>query len=268
MGNNKKINWQNPKDLNEKINYLKFYSDTTQWSILADKYLVRDFVRNRVGDDCLVSLYGMWKRVEDIDFSLLPNSFVLKSNNGAGSVLIVRDKNDMSIPSTKIMLQKWLKKRFGRLQAEPHYLKITPCIIAEQMLNESCSVSSSLVDYKIWCFDGNVFGTWCCFNRDGFHADTEWHDLEWHFRPEWSNFTKSYRNGGGIIPKPKNYEKMLLIASELSKGFPQVRVDLYNIDGHIYFGEMTFTSLGALMDFHTDEFQEMCGNLIDVNYKR
>lgn len=93
MENNRKINWDAPLDLNEKINYLKFYTDRSQWSVLADKYRVRDFVKERIGEQYLVPLYGVWYDINEIDFNELPKSFVLKSNNGAGSVLIVHDKN-------------------------------------------------------------------------------------------------------------------------------------------------------------------------------
>lgn len=106
-----------------------------------------------------------------------------------------------------------------------------------------------------------MFGTLCCFNRSGFHTDTEWHDLDWTFRPEWSVFTESYRNGNGQVPKPKNYAKMLDLAAELSKGFPQVRVDMYNLDGQIYFGEMTFTSACGHMKFYSDDVLKEMGNL-------
>lgn len=264
IGGGKKINWENPVDLNEKINWMKFNTDTSLWTTLADKYTVREFVKERIGEKYLVPLFGVWEYAEDIDFSQLPKSFVLKSNNGAGTVMIVKDKSKLNESEVRHTAAKWLKKKFGLLQAEPHYLKIKPLIIAESLLKEKSSISTSLVDYKMWCFDGEVFGTWCCFNRKGFHADTEWHDLDWNFRPEWSVFTEDYRNGAGTVPMPQNYEQMLEVASKLSKGFPQVRVDLYNIDGNIYFGEMTFTAAGGHINFYSDEVLEAMGRKIKI----
>lgn len=261
MGNGKTINWENPIDINEKINWLKFHSDTTQWSKLADKYAVRDFIEERVGKQYLVPLLGVWKNSSEIDFAKLPESFVLKTNNGAGSVIVVKDKKCIDEFQIKKQLDKWLKMDFGIEHAEPHYSKINPLIIAEEILQEVNPISSSLIDYKIWCFNGKIFGIWCCFNRVGFHADTEWHDVEWNFRPEWSIFTPSYRNGGGKVSKPKNYEKMLEIASKLSQGFPEVRVDMYNINGKIYFGEMTFTCAGGHINFYTDQVLEKMGEM-------
>ena len=261
MGKGKVIDWANPKSLNEKINWLKFNSDTSQWSVLADKYCVRQYVENKIGAQYLVPLLGVWDNVNDIEFSKLPNSFVLKSNNGAGTVMIIKDKDLIDEDEVRKTLRKWLKLKFGLMQAEPHYRRIKPLIIAESVLKESNPITSSLIDYKIWCFNGKIFGTWVCYNRKGMSADTEWHDLDWRFRPEWSVFTDHYRNGKGVIPKPESYNEMLQVASKLSTGFPQVRIDLYNIDGKIYFGEMTFTSAGGHNNFYSDEALNIMGDL-------
>ncbi len=255
------IDWDNPKDINEKIQWLKFNTDTSIWTQLADKYEVRNYVKKCIGAKYLVPLYGVWDSPYDIDFSQLPNSFVLKPNHGAGSVLIVKDKSKLDIPKTINLLSDWLKTDFGIKEVEPHYLGIKRKIIAEGLLDEHSDFTSSLVDYKIWCFNGNVFGTWCCFNRSGFVADTEWHDLDWKFRPEWSIFTTHYKNGQGSIPKPPNYDEMLKVASKLSKGFPEVRVDLYNIDGRIYFGEMTFSCAGGYINFYSNDILNKLGDL-------
>lgn len=260
----KLINWKNPKDINEKIQWLKFNSDTSIWTKCSDKYEVRKFVTDRVGDAHLVKLFGVWDTPSEIDYSKLPDSFVLKTNHGAGSVIIVKDKKNIDISDLNSKLSKWLTKDYGIDTVEPHYKSIKKRILAEELLSEDSSVSSSIIDYKIWCFDGEVFGTWCCFNRKSFSADTEWHDINWNFRPEWSNFTDHYRNGMGQIKKPKNYDKMIEIASELSKGFPQVRVDLYNIDGQIYFGELTFTCAGGYMNFYSKEILDELGRRTNI----
>lgn len=261
MGKKEGVNWEHPVDLNEKINWLKFNTDTTKWSELADKYAVRKYIEEKGFGQYLVPLLGVWNDANQIDFSKLPESFVLKTNNGAGTVMIVDDKTKIIELEVRKQLNKWLKKQFGLKQAEPHYLRIRPLIIAEDVLREKNPISSSLIDYKIWCFDGKAFGTWACYNRHRFVADTEWHDLEWNYRPEWSVFTDHYKDGHGRVPKPKNYESMISFAEELSKGFPQVRVDLYNINGQIYFGELTFTSAGGHNNFYSDEVLYEMGKL-------
>ena len=154
------ISWCAPKDLNEKINWLKFYSDTAMWTTLADKYNVREFICQKGFEDILVKLYGVWESPDEIDFDNLPNKFVIKTNNGAGTVWVVRDKKSTNILQLKENLRSALKIKFGVESAEPHYLKIKPLIIAEELLEENNSFSTSLVDYKVWCFDGKVFATW------------------------------------------------------------------------------------------------------------
>ena len=263
-GNKNGINWESPVDLNEKINWLKFNSDTTKWSELADKYAVRKFIEEKGYKQYLVPLLGVWENANEIDFSKLPDSFVLKTNNGAGTVMVVEDKALISQRKVRTQLNKWLRMSFGLKQAEPHYLRIKPLIIAESLLRDESGISSSLIDYKIWCFDGKAFGTWVCYNRHRFEADTEWHDMEWNYRPEWSVFTEHYKNGNGKIPKPQNYEKMISFAEDLSKGFPQVRVDLYNKEGHIYFGEMTFTALGGYNNTYSKETLLEMGKLTKI----
>ena len=159
------INWGNPRTLNEKINWLKIYSDTSTWTLLADKYKVREFVKNRVGDNVLVKLFGVWEKSEDIDFEALPNKFVLKTNHGAGTVCVVNDKSKLNTYEICQKLDSWLKLRFGYKTFEPHYLKIKPLIIAEELLENDSSFSSSLVDYKVYCFDGKPYCILVCSDR-------------------------------------------------------------------------------------------------------
>jgi len=258
----RKMNWDNPQDLNEKITWLKMNSDTSEWTRLADKYRVREFIKEKGYEDILVNLLGVWDDVEDIDFAHLPNRFVLKTNNGAGAVLFVKDKQKLNIEETKTTIKDWLKEDFGLMNAEPHYSRIQPKIIAEDYIDSGTDKSFSLVDYKMWCFNGKLFGTWVCYDRVGMSAMTEWHDVGWKYRPEWSIFTHKYKNGGGVIPKPQNYERMIKIAEDLSLGFPQVRVDLYNVNGVIYFGEMTFSSSGGHNNFYTDQVLQEMGRMV------
>lgn len=260
-GNKNGINWESPVDLNEKINWLKFNSDTTKWSELADKYAVRKFIEEKGYKQYLVPLLGVWENANEIDFSTLPDSFVLKTNNGAGTVMVVEDKTLIDKRTVRAQLNKWLKNKFGLKRAEPHYLRIKPLIIAESLLRDESGISSSLVDYKIWCFDGKAFGTKVYYNRHRFEADTEWYDREWNYHPEKLVFTNKKGDGGGKITKPKNYEQMISFAEDLSKGFPQVRVDLYNIDGQIYFGEMTFTASGGYINAYSKEVLLEMGKL-------
>lgn len=260
----KNIDWNDPKTLNEKINWLKFYSDTSKWTILADKYNVREYIVEKGLQDILVPLYGTWDKAEDINFNSLPNSFVLKTNHGSGDAIIIRDKSSINEKFIKRRLKKNLKQHYGRVQSEPHYLKIHPRVIAEELLSESGTCSPT--DYKIWCFDGKPYAIWVCRNRTSESVEVSTYDLDWNIIPyagrklEHSHYLQSTKE----VPRPKNLEDMLQTASKLSEGFPQVRVDLYNINGKIYFGEMTFTSMGGYMTFYSDEFQLELGNQVKL----
>lgn len=262
-------NFESPVDLNEKINWLKFFGDTSKWADLADKYKVRDYVTSLGLSDILVKLYGRWDKACNIDWDSLPNQFVLKVNNGCGDILICKDKNRLDKKSIVRMYDKLLSKKYGDVSGEPHYAKIEPCIIVEELLDISKqSIStSSLIDYKIWCLNGKPYCVWCAWNRDKNGADTGVYDLDWNYHPEWSIFSNHYRQGKLLLPKPKLFNQMLDIASKLSSDFPILRVDLYEVNGKIYFGELTFTSLGGFMDYLTPQVLLDMGNKVDLNNK-
>lgn len=264
-----KLDWNNPRDINEKIQWLMCYSDTIEWSRLADKYRVREFVNERGLGHLLVKLYGVWEKAEDIDYDALPEKFVLKCNHDSGSVYIIDKTKDINISSINKELDKTLKRRFGYLGCEPHYNKINPCIIAEEFLEDNTnSFSKTLVDYKVWAFDGKVKSFWVCYNRTKDSVLVNIYDTDWNCHPECTVPTNHYRDGNGIVPRPIHLHEMISAASVLSKGFPQVRVDFYEVNGTLYFGEMTFSSSGGRMDFYTKEYLAELGQEVILPKKR
>lgn len=259
----KEINWAAPCDLNEKIHWLKLNTDTSEWSRLADKYLVREYVKEKGLEDILIPLYGKWDSADDIDFDNLPLSFILKTNHGSGEIIKVLNKNSINKSLVRRQMNRHLKEVYGYYEGEPHYRKIKSCIIAEEFLKmPETSISTSLIDYKIWCFNGSPAYVWACYNRTKAGCDVEVYDLDWNYHPEKSIFTSHYRNGGGVLQKPKSLSRMLDIAQILSEGFPEVRVDLYEYNDKVYFGEMTFTSAGGYNYFYTQDFLNELGALI------
>ena len=256
------LDWNNPQDLNAVINWTKFYSDTTLWPILADKYRVREYVKEKGLDGILVKLYGVWDKAEDIDFDKLPTKFVLKTNHGSGTNLLVKDKLTLDIDATRNKLNNWLKLRIGQETVEFHYLKIKPLIIAEEFLEEKTNTfSETLVDYKVWCFNGKVHHIWACYNRVNDSVYVSIFDKNWNYHPEGSIFNNHYLDGKGVVPRPETLDEMLKDAEILSEGFPQMRVDFYSVDGKLYLGEITMTSQGGYMDFYTDDFMKEMGDL-------
>lgn len=261
------LNLRNPRNLNEKILYLSLRTNTEEWTRLADKHKVRQFVEDRGLGDTLVTAYGAWDDAQKVDFDKLPQSFVLKSTNGSGDVIIVNDKSELNIDKTRKTLARMLRSPYGELEGGIHYMRIERRIIAEEMLfNDpvSAEYSKSLIDYKVWCFNGKAHFVWACCNRDKNGADVMTFDADWNAHPEYCNFTSHFRRGP-VIPKPSNLEQLLSTAEKLAEGFPVVRVDLYDVGNKIYFGEMTFTAFGGLIQVYAPEFLQICGDMIDLS---
>lgn len=255
-----------PKDLNEKILYQKLFSDTKVWSVLADKYSVREYIKSCGLEEILVPLYGVWDDAKKMKFDGLPNQFILKANNGdgKGNYFIVKDKSQCRTDEIINLAEKWLtRKNIGALAAEPQYSSIPPKVVAEELLVPS---NGSLVDYKIWCFNGKPHSFLTCSDRKDGKVSLGAYDLDWNYIDGAMISSKDYPTAD-ILPKPKNIDEMIRIASTLSKPFPQVRVDLYNIDGKIYFGELTFTSLGGMMNYYTPNFLLEMGSRVDLTYR-
>ena len=259
---------KNPHNLNEKILYLALNTDTSMWTELADKYRVREYVENCGYAETLPQLYGVWKNAEDIDFDSLPQSFVLKTNHGCGDVQIIKDKSEINLSKLTHYFNHILRTVYGGY--EKHYARIKPLLIAEQLLVNDLDTqkySNGIIDYKLWCFNGICHYIAVYYDRDSNHnTKVIIYDCEWKAHPEYYNETSARFKRGYEIPKPGNLDKMIRMAETLSKPFPCVRVDLYNISGKIYFGEMTFTSSGGMMINFTDDFLDKAGSVIDINY--
>lgn len=265
-------NLKHPKDLNEKILYQKLYTDTSMWSELADKVKVKDYVRKCGLEKILIPSYVAWDNAAQIDLEKLPNSFMLKSNNGdgKGTNIPVYDKKNLSaqeIAELKEKAEKWLtQKNIGALSAEPQYRDIKPQVFAEELLPVPQG-EKSIVDYKLWCFNGEPYVFMLVSNRkSGGEAELSCYDLRWNNRSDLLKENKHYHIRKTSLPCPKGLEVMEEYARILAKPFPQVRVDFYDIDGKVYFGELTFTSLGGMMNYFTSSALLEMGQKVDLNY--
>jgi len=264
------MNLDNPKHLIEKITWLQFHTDTSLWTLCADKYRVREYVEKCGLGERLPKLYGHWEKLEDVNFEGLPAQFVIKANNGCGSVKIVKDKSQSDLALMKKTMRKWLKRPFGYVAAQTHYLRIKPCILAEELLpniGPQASISpSSLVDYKIWCFNGRPE---CCivtFDRGKFTSGgklkMDIYDTRWNRIDNVISSNRHYERCPEImVPRPKCWDEMLKIAETLSRPFPEVRVDLYDIGGEPVIGELTFSSGYGYL---TEDYYNYLGSKIDI----
>lgn len=263
----KRIDLKHPKDLNEKIQYLSLRTDTSVWTRLTDKYAVREYIRECGLERILNELYGVWDSAEAIDFDSLPQQFILKATHGSGDGFVVTNKDQLDSRQVRAVFHKTLAETYGLAEGNLHYSRITPRVIAEALLvNDEWSsrYSTSLIDYKFWCFNGKAHYILICTNRTGTNkSELMTYDREWNAHPEYCVFNDHYLQGAPI-PPPPNLDEMLQVAETLAAPFPVVRVDLYNLNGRVVFGEMTFTSLGGFMNYYTPAFLQKAGALITL----
>jgi hypothetical protein len=259
---NKDINWNNPVNLNEKINWLAFNTDTSQWTSHTDKYLVREYVKRIGHAGILTKLLGVWDSPDSIDFEILPEKFVLKCNHDAGTVIVVENKNKINKNEIRNKLKVLLKLPFGIKTAEPHYLKIKRKIIAEEYIINNDPISDSLIDYKFWCFNGKA--SYCHVVYDKKVYENKKTDI--YSLPDWKQQDNKLKNKTFYksLPKPQNLNEMIEVAESLSNSFMQCRVDLYYCNNQIYFGELTFTAACGRITNYTNDFLIELGEKINI----
>lgn len=254
----KKLNLKDPKTFNEKLQWIKLYDRRPEYITLVDKYAVRQWIAERIGQEYLVPLLGKWDRAEDIDFDSLPDQFVLKCNHDSGGVVVCKNAASFDREAAREKLARQLKKNLYWWGREWPYKNVKPCIIAEQYLEDE---SGDLLDYKFMCFNGQVKCSFICsdrFSGKGLHVT--FFDLDWNVMP----FERHYPRVKEGLPKPKQYEKMLQLATELSRDIPFVRVDFYEVNGQVYFGEMTLFPGCGFEEFTPESWDETLGSWIQL----
>lgn len=259
----RKIDWENPCTFNEKLQWLKFNYRFPLQTIVSDKLLVRDYVASIIGEDYLIPLLGRWNQFEQIDFNSLPNRFVLKCNHDSGGLVICQDKKELDIQKARKKIVSSLHTNFYYIGREYQYKNINPMILCEQFISDNGNVP---MDYKIYCFNGKPDIILVCrdrFSRHSHRASYLFFDSEWNFLP----LDKGDENiTNPDVERPKNLKEMLNIASELSKEFVFARIDLYNIDGKIYFGEITLSPNSGFDSDITYETDIMLGEKLVLPY--
>lgn len=258
----RKENIDNPRSLNEKILWLMCHRVSRGWGRYADKIAVRDFVRSKGFGDMVIPLLGVWKRGKDIDFDSLPDRCILKCNHDSGSAIIIDKSVGFDEKEVRANLEKTRRIKFGYLGGEMFYNKIPRRILAEVLLPIP-EGALSIPDYKVWCFDGKPEFIWACYDRTHESVYVSLYDCSWVRHPERCVFTDHFKDAGER-PRPEHLDKMLEAAAALSKGFSEIRVDFYEIEGKVYFGEMTLSSMRGRMDYFTDEYQLELGALCKI----
>lgn len=257
------LNLDDPKTLNEKLQWFKVHVRDPRITMCADKYAVRNYVAEKIGEQYLVPLYGVYDSIQGINIDRLPKEFVLKPNHESGRVIICRNKEEMDWVKTADTLNNWLHENYYYEWGEWGYKNIPPKIICEKLL------TSDIIDYKFFCFGGKIVLVDIIGNRkNGGLYDDFFVDLDFKL------IAVGEQSGGKtardkILKRPEQWEEMLEIAHILSKDFPFVRVDLYDVDGSIYFGELTFTPANGMDAYLPEGWDKKMGQLFDLSaYKK
>lgn len=243
---------------------MKLYYHDSRMTPLVDKYLVKDYVASIVGDSYVIPTLGHWESFDEIDFDKLPEKFVLKTNHDSGGVVICKEKASFDKLAAKKKLEKSLVHNFYTYSKEWPYKNVKRCIIAEKFMEDPGN--PDLKDYKWFCFDGVPKALFVASDRHVDEVETKFDFFDDNFNH--LPFTHGHPNSTLPIEKPENFDEMKKLAAKLSSGFPHVRIDLYDINGKIYFGEMTFFHHGGFVAFNPTQWDYKFGSWINLPDKR
>ena len=262
----KRLDLNHPKTFNEKLNWLKLYNRKSEYTMMVDKYAVKEYVANKIGEEYVIPTLGVWNTPEEIDFDGLPNQFVLKTTHGGGGggVLICRDKLTFNCEEAIAKLNRVMKADIYTAYREWPYKNISRKIIAEKyMVDESGQElkNNDLVDYKFFCFNGEPRLCQVISDRRT-NEKIDFYDMQWNRIDGLIGLNYSCHNSTYQHIRPKQFDKMKVISAKLAKNIPFLRIDLYEINGHCYFGEITFYPAGGVGFFKPIEWNEKIGSWI------
>lgn len=259
----KHIDLKNPQTFNEKLQWLKLYDRKPEYTTMVDKYAVKQYVADKIGEEYIIPTLGVWNNFDEIDFNNLPNQFVLKCTHDSGGLIICKDKRLLDVKAAKKKIGKSLKHNYYLSGREWPYKNVKPRIIAEKyMINSDIN---DLPDYKIHCFDGEAKFILVCSERFSDNGTKEdFLDIHWNKLP----FKRPHLNGSKkILKKPAGFNRMLELSKKLSKNIPFIRCDFYEIDGQVYFGELTFFPASGFDVFEPAEWDYKLGSWLELPIK-
>ena len=248
-----------PKTFCEKLQWLKLYDRRPEYTRMVDKYEVKKFVAQKIGEEYVIPTLGVWDRFEDIDFASLPDRFVLKCTHDSGGLTICEDKTRFDKKKARLKIMECLNRNYYYHGREWPYKNVRPRIIAEKFMEDS--ICKELRDYKFFCFDGEPKALFVATERQ--QADEtkfDFFDMDYNHL----DIRNGHPNAKQMPQKPQNFEKMKQLASILSDGIPHLRVDFYEVDGKIYFGELTFSHWSGMMPFDPEEWDGIFGGWIKL----
>ena len=254
------MDFKNPKTYNEKLQCLKLHDRRPEYTQMVDKAGAKQYVEQRIGKQYIIPTIGVWNRPEDIPWDELPNQFVAKVTHDSGGIVICKDKKQLNIPTAIKKLSKALKKDYYAVSREWPYKDVKRRVIVEQyMVDES---GYELKDYKFFCFDGEPKMLFIATDRENPNEETkfDFFDMDFNLLP----FTNGHEHAQKVPNKPIGFDTMVELARKLSVGIPHVRVDFYDINGQVYFGEMTFFHWSGFVPFKPKEWDYKIGEWINL----
>ena len=259
----KELNLERPVSYNEKLQWLKLHDRNQVYTKLVDKYEVREHIAKEIGEEYLIPLIGVWDNFDDIDFSKLPNQFVLKCTHDSGGIVICKDKNNLNINKVRKKINKSLKRKYYYLYREWPYKNVKPRIIAEKYMSECVNVleeNDVLTDYKFFCFNGVPKIMYISKDK----AKIPYTDF---FDMDFNRLQIKMRdpNSPSLPKRPQEFEEMKTMATKLSKAFPHIRIDFYTINHKIYVGELTLFHCGGFASISPNEWNIKLGEWIDLS---
>lgn len=263
----KKLDLEHPKGFNGKLQWLKLHDFKPEYSMLVDKCDVKKYVSERIGEEHIIPTLGVWNRVEEVDFASLPSQFVLKCTHDSGGSVICKDKGTLDVQKTREKLKASMSRNWFYHGREYPYKSISPRIIAEKYMVDSAGDPDNLTDYKFFCFNGvpRFVMTVRDRSKGAQQALHRFYNMEW----ELQDLDLDYRDVVRVPEKkPTQFEEMRKIAEVLSQGFRHIRVDLYIVDGRVYFGEMTFYHKSGFEIFVPEKWDDILGNYIDIEERQ
>lgn len=259
----KELNIDCPTTYSEKLQWLKLYDRNPLYTKMVDKYEVKKLVAELIGNEYIIPILGVWNNFDDIDFDELPNQFVLKCTHDSGGLVICKDKSKFDIIKAKKQINKYLRYNFFYAQREWPYKNVVPRIIAETYMEDD--ETHELRDYKFFAFNGIVKALFIATDRDSLEETKfDFFDDNFNHLP----FTNGYPNAKTFPHKPKQFELMKELASKLSKGIPQLRIDFYEVNGKVYFGEFTFFHWSGMMPFNPENWDRIFGEWVQLPQKK
>ena len=256
----KRLNLKNPKTFNEKLQWLKLYDRKKIYTTLVDKFAVKKYVADKIGEQYVIPTLGVWENFDDVDFTVLPNRFVMKCTHDSGGIVICKDRNDLDMKKVRNKIMKSMRRNYYKSYREWPYKNVRPRIIVEEYMEDS--KTKELRDYKFFCFDGVVQAMFIASDRQNEREDTKFDFFDKNFNH--LALTNGHPNASVLPNKPEKFDEMIHLCELLSKGIPQVRVDFYEVDSKVFFGEMTFAHWGGFTPFQPSDWDYKFGSWITL----